>query len=236
MKTAKLTENSFKKILSAVERVLKSGGVVAVPTDTVYGLIGDATKAEVIKKIFAMKERTVGKALPIFVKSVADARKYAYISDAKAKFLEKAWPAPLETARPQGPSGAQARAGSLTGPGPVTAVFHHKEKLPKVLTGGQDTIGVRIPNHPFLLELLSRLDFPLAQTSANISGMPAARSAKNVKIYFGKAKTKPDLAIDGGELEGKPSTVIDFTGKEPVILRTGLVSRAELDKILDSVR
>ena len=212
MKTVGLTENSFKKVLSRAERILCSGGVIVVPTDTVYGIIGDATRPEVIKKIFAMKGRVAEKALPIFVKSVADARKYAYISDAKAVFLEKAWP------------------------GPVTVVFRHKEKLPKVLTGGKDTIGMRTPHHLFILELLSRLDFPLAETSANISGMLAARSAKNVEIYFGKAKIRPDLVIDGGEATGKPSVVIDFTGKEPVILRTGLVSKNELDRTLDSVR
>lgn len=236
MKIVALKEKNCNKILAQVKKVLQSGGVAVVPTDTIYGIVGDATRPDVVKKIFAMKGRAAEKALPIFVKNVKEARKYAYISDAKAKFLEKAWPAPLETARPQGPSGAQARAGSLTGPGPVTAIFQHKEKLPKILSGGKDTIGVRIPNHPLLLELLSRLDFPLAQTSANISGMPAARDVKNVEIYFGKAKTMPDLVVDGGEVLGKPSTVVDFTGKEPVILRAGLISRAELDEVLYSVR
>ena len=211
MKIYRLTDGSLKKNLSQAERILKSCGIIIVPTDTVYGILGDATKQEVIKKIFAMKDRAAEKALPIFVRSVADARKCAYISDAKAKFLEKVWP------------------------GAVTVVFQHKEKLPKILTGGKNTIGVRIPDDPFLLELLARLNFPLAQTSANISGMPAARNFKEVEIYFKKAKIKPDLVVDGGELHGKSSTVVDFTGKELMILRTGVVSRNELDKFFSEI-
>lgn len=208
MLTAKFNSKNYTKILSKAERILRSGRIVIAPTDTVYGILGDATRAEMIKKIFEIKGRPHEKALPIFVKDIAAARKYAYISDAKAKFLEKVWP------------------------GAVTAVFHHKEKLPKILTGGLDTIGIRIPDNPFLLELLALLDFPLVETSANVSGRPPAKNIKEVKEYFGKSKMKPDLVVDGGTLTGKASTVIDFTAREPVILRTGLVSRSELDRIL----
>lgn len=205
-----LQQGSYSKILSQAERILRSGGIVIAPTDTVYGILGNATKAEVIKKIFATKKRPHGKALPIFVKDIIAARRYAYISDAKAKFLEKVWP------------------------GPITAIFYHKEKLPKILTGGKDSIGIRIPNHLFLKELLARLDFPLVQTSANFSGFPSAKNMSEVKQYFGKSKIKPDLCIDGGEISGKQSTVADFTRKEPIILRTGLVSRAELDRLFNN--
>lgn len=210
MKTVKLTENSFKKILSVAERILKSGGIVIASTDTVYGIMGDAARAEVIRKIFEIKGRPKEKALPIFVKSVADARKYAYISDTKAKFLEKVWP------------------------GKVTVIFQHKEKLPKVLTGKHDTIGIRIPNHPFILELLKRLDFPLVQTSANISDKSPAKDLEDIKAYFGKAKVKPDLVVATGKIVGQSSTVIDYTGGEPIILRAGPISRIELDRMLSS--
>lgn len=212
MKVTVLHEENYKKILSMAERILKLGGIVAAPTDTVYGLLGDATRAEVVKKMFAMKKRPEEKAFPIFVKVIASARKYAYISDAKAKFLEKVWP------------------------GSLTVIFQHKEKLPKILTGGLDTIGIRIPNHRFLLELLARIEFPLAQTSANISGRPPARSRSEIKTYFGKEKERPDLIIDGGEIAGRSSAVIDFTGKEPLVLRTGAVSKTELDRILNIMK
>jgi L-threonylcarbamoyladenylate synthase len=212
MRTAKLNDKNSKKILSEVERILRLGGLVIVPTDTVYGIIGDATKAEAVKKIFAVKKRPREKVFPIFVKNVNEARKIAYIADAKAKFLERIWP------------------------GPLTVVFQHKEKLPKILTGGKDTVGIRMPNNSFLLELLSRLDFPLFQTSANISEKPPAKNIEEIKEYFGKAEAKPDLVVDGGELKGKSSTVIDYTGKEPMILRVGLVKREELDRILESIK
>ena len=211
MKVVQLTEKNLKKILSEAERILRSGGIMIVPTDTVYGIVGDATKSEAIKKIFAIKKRPQEKAFPVFIKSVVEARKFAYIADAKAKFLERIWP------------------------GPLTVVFQHKEKLPKILTGGKDSIGLRIPSHPFLLELLFKLDFPLVQTSANISDKPSAKNLEEIKNYFENAKIKPDLVIDGGELKGKSSTVVDYTGKEPMILRTGVITREELDQILESV-
>lgn len=211
MTVVKLQQVSYGKILSQAERILRLGGIVIGPTDTVYGILGDATKAEVIKKIFAIKKRPGEKALPIFVKDIAAARRYAYISDAKAKFLEKVWP------------------------GPMTVVFQHKEKLPRILTGGKDTIGIRIPVHTLIQELLARLDFPLVQTSANFYSFPPAKSMSEVKQYFGKLKIKPDLLINGGEINGKHSTVIDFIRKEPIILRTGVISRTELDQLLDSM-
>lgn len=211
MEAIALNDLNFTETLSEAERVLKSGGIIICPTDTVYGILGDATKKEAIRKTFEIKEREKEKAFPVFVKDIATARKYAYISDEKAKFLEKVWP------------------------GQVTVIFQHKEKFPKILTGGRDTLGLRIPAHKFLLDLLSRLDFPLVQTSANISGKPTAKNIKEVEEYFRTGTVKPDLIIDGGELVGKSSTIIDFTEKEPIVLRTGLVTKAELDTILGNI-
>lgn len=207
MKTIKLTKDLRKDALSQTERILRSGGVVVGPTDTVYGIFCDATNEAAIKNIFALKQRPEEKVLPIFVKDIATARQYAYISDDKAKFLEKVWP------------------------GPVTVVFQKKEKLPKILTGGPDTIGIRIPNHPFMLELLSRLDFPLAQTSANISGQTPVKRTKEFINDLTRQRLI-NIIIDGGELAGQASTVIDFTGNEPLVLRSGLVTKQELDRLM----
>lgn len=203
-------EISHDMILARVAEVVKGGGVAAVPTDTVYGLICDARNEAAIRRMFAMKQRPEEKVFPIFVKDIAAARYYGYISDAKARFLEKVWP------------------------GQVTVVFQHKEKLPRVLRGDKDTIGIRLPDHPFLLELLGRLDFPLAQTSANISENPPARNAAEVAAYFEKEEARPDLIIDGGPTLGTSSTVVDFTGNEPIILRAGPITKSELDRILDN--
>jgi L-threonylcarbamoyladenylate synthase len=170
----------------------------------VYGIFCNAQDPKAIKKVFAIKERSDAKALPIFVKDIAVARHFAYIADAKAKFLDSVWP------------------------GKVTVIFHHKEKLPPVLTGGKDTIGMRIPDHPFFLDLLSRLDFPLAQTSANISGKPPARNAEEIKSYFEGKTPSPDLVIDAGELSSVSSAVVDFTSNEPIIMRSGMITKKDL--------
>ncbi len=204
MRIISLTEVSEDEAAARVAEMTKSGGVAGVPTDTVYGLVCDARNTEAIRRMFMMKKRPREKAFPIFVKDIATARFYAYISDVKAGFLEKVWP------------------------GGVTAVFQHKEKLPPVLTGGLPTLGIRIPDAPFLSGLLMRLDFPLAQTSANISDSPPAKTATEAVAYFQNEKEQPDIIIDGGPLGGASSTVIDFTGAHPLILRAGPVSKRDL--------
>lgn len=210
MRTIVLDEESFASALEETRRTLTDGGVVIAPTDTVYGILGSAADERAIRAIFDMKRRPEEKAFPIFVKDIADARRYAYISDAKAKFLERVWP------------------------GAVTAVFQHKEQLPALLTGGRDTIGVRMPDHAFLLRLLAEFPAPLAQTSANISSEPPAKTAAEAMEYFVKSDIKPDLVIDGGAVPGISSTVIDCTGVSPLILRSGMMSKQELDRMLDS--
>lgn len=212
MEVVKLNEDTRFGVLSLAERILLSGGVVIAPTDTVYGILGNASDEETIKKIFALKQRPEEKAIPIFVKDIPTARKLAYISDAKTKFLEKIWP------------------------GPVTVIFHHKGKLPAILTGGLPTIGIRIPDHPFLSHLLSKFSSPLAQTSANIFGKPPAKNLDEIKNYFAESETKPDLVIDAGELGDKSSVVIDFTNDRPLVLRTGVLSPSELDQLFNYVR
>jgi len=207
-----LSEDTRFGVLSLAERTLLSGGIVISPTDTVYGILGDATDEETIKKIFILKKRPEEKALPIFVKDIAAARRLAYISDAKTKFLEKVWP------------------------GPVTVVFHHKEKLSPSLTGGSFTIGIRIPDNPFLQTLLGKLPFPLVQTSANIAGKPPAQNLEELKEYFMDKEVGPDLIVDGGVLKGQSSVVVDFTQDKPLVLRTGILSPAELDQLLNYVR
>lgn len=189
--------------------VLRAGGVVVAPTDTVYGLLCDGANAAAVEKMFAIKHRSREKAFPIFARDIAAARQYAYIADAKAKFLEKIWP------------------------GAVTAVFHHKEKLPVALTGGRDTIGMRIPDHPFIMALLAKMDTPLAQTSANISDASPAHTAAEAAAYFEGQEIKPDLIVDGGTVSGVASTVVDCTGVAPLILRSGVVSKSDIDRLLE---
>lgn len=204
MKIVHLTKDSYIEILDAVESVIMSGGVVVLPTDTVYGMVGDACKHAAVQKMYQLKHRPRKKALPVFVRNIAMARTYAYISDTKVKFLERVWP------------------------GPVTVIFHHKDKFPKLLSAGADTIAMRMPDNQLILDLIEKIGRPLAQTSANISGHPPAYSVEEIKNYFLYENLEPDLAVDSGEITGTPSTIIDFTRQMPLVLRAGLLTKDEL--------
>lgn len=199
-----LQEHQDKALEQSIS-VIKSGGLVVIPTDTVYGIAGDATQAKTSERLYALKMRPKGKAFPVFVRDVAMTRRFAYISDAKARFLEHVWP------------------------GPLTVIFHHKEKLPSVITANKDTIALRMPQSAFALSLLARIDIPLVQSSANISGMPAAKNSEDVIASFANQKQKPDLVIDGGEIIGMPSTIIDFTAHQPRLVRSGVMTKQDLD-------
>ena len=200
------------EIMPLLLDIIMRGGIIAGPTDTVYGIFGRADDAKVIARMFEMKKRPENKALPMFVNNMKMARWYAYISDAKARLLETIWP------------------------GPVTAVFHHKEKLPPILTGGTDAIGLRIPGYPLVLELLSQLDVPLAQSSANISGERPAKTAEEAAAYFENQKQRPDLLIDGGKISGKSSVVIDLRQNAPRMLRGGAMTQEEFETLARHIR
>ncbi len=204
-------EDSKAIALVKAEQVIRAGGIVALATDTVYGFIADATNEKTIARLFELKHRPQEKAFPLFVRDIAMARWYAYISDAKARFLERVWP------------------------GPVTVIFHHKEKLPDILTAERETIALRMPDNPFILDLLKRMDIPLAQSSANISGALPAKNAQEIVMNFENEKQKPDLIIGGDVDTDTPSTVIDLTANHIRMVRTGVVGREELETLMNSL-
>lgn len=208
MKRILLTNENAGEVLIDIEEVICQGGIVILPTDTVYGIVGDARSEHAIKKAFSVKQRPEEKAFPVFIGSISDARRWAYVSDQKAAFLEHVWP------------------------GAITVVFQKKGELPALLTGGKDTLGLRMPDHPFLLRLFSFFDFPIFQTSANVSFEEPARTPEDIVRSFGANDSAIDLFIDAGPLVGNPSTVIDYTGEHPIILRSGRISKVELDRLL----
>lgn len=193
MRTLKI--NSEGVIEKAAGLILK-GKVLVSPTDTVYGLLADATNEKAIKKLLKIKKREKGKPIPIFIENIEMAKKLAEISKSQEKFLKKVWP------------------------GKVTVVFKRKNKLPKVLFAKEKTIGLRIPNYKLVNKILERLNRPLTGTSANISGLPPSTKIKNVIKQFQDKKFQPDLILNAGNLKpSKPSKVIDLTGSKPKILR-----------------
>ena len=205
-----LTENNQSAIVGHVVDLLRRGGAVAVPTDTVYGLVADALRESAVRKLFRIKARSYHKALPVFVRDVAMAKHYAVIDAKVTKLLDELWP------------------------GKTTVVLRKKDTIPDAVTGGMRTVGFRIPDHPFIRALTDAYPNPLAETSANISGSEPAGSASEVQNTFHRHIPAPDLLVDGGRIEpAGPSTVLDLTmPSNPKILRMGAITKEELDKLL----
>lgn len=187
--------------------VIRSGGVVVFPTDTVYGFLCDASNKTAVEKIFKIKGRDFQKPISVFVKDVKMAKEFAFINEKQEGFLKKVWP------------------------GNVTVVLKSKNKLHNLVLGENETIGLRMPNYKVLNELLNELNIPLAQTSVNLAGEIPLNKPKEIIEKF-KNQEYLNLVFDGGEImSSKPSTVIDLSKNPPVILREGAVSKEELFKI-----
>lgn len=190
----------IKKIIN----ILNKGGVVAVPTDTVYGLLADATNPQAVARVLNIKERGEKKGMPIFAWSLNEAKKIALIDARQEKFLKEVWP------------------------GKVTIVLKVKKDatIASNALPSDGTIALRIPSHPFLSEILKEIKKPLTGTSANRSGLHSCLDTECIKKQL--YRKLPDLVIEGGKFaESEPSTIIDFTKTPPLLLRKG----AEYDKI-----
>lgn len=177
-----------------ITKVIREGGVVICPTDTVYGLICDATNKKAVEKIFKIKKRPKTKPLPIFVKDIKMAKEFAEIDKNQEEFLKSVWP------------------------GAVTVILKRRKGV-KLYGVAKNTIAIRIPKYKLLLGLAKQCNCPLTGTSANISGQPASGNIKEVLRQFQNKKYQPDLVIDAGILPGKPSKVIDLTVFPYKILR-----------------
>jgi len=193
MRIFKLSQDNFKETAEACLLSLKKGEVLVCPTDTVYGLLSDATNKKSVESIFAIKKRDKLKPLAVFVKDIETAKKLAFIDKSQEKFLKD---------------------------NKVTAILKARKKILSPLVYKDDTIGLRIPDYKLLNLVLERFKKPLAQTSANISGKGSSSEIKEALKGFEGEEIKPDLVIDAGDLlNNKPSTVIDLTEKEKKIIR-----------------
>jgi len=187
---------NLKTTVKIMVKSIKQGKVIVCPTDTVYGLIADATNEKAVKKLLKIKKRNARKPIPIFVKDLKTAKKLALINKQQEKFLKEVWP------------------------GKVTIVLKRKGKLPEVLFRNKKTIGLRIPDYKIISQLLLVINRPLTGTSANISGQPPSTKITEVTSRLKNQKFQPDLIIDAGNLpKSKPSIVLDLTTRPPKILR-----------------
>jgi L-threonylcarbamoyladenylate synthase len=201
---------SVSQIEQAIE-ILRRGGVVAFPTETVYGLGADATNAAAVRRIFEIKGRPATNPLICHVADETVARRYA-----------REWPL------------AASQLAKAFWPGPLTLVVPKTDDIVPEATAGRETVGLRAPDHPLTLELLRALDRPLAGPSANRSTHVSPTTAQHVRDELGDAV---DLILDGGPCAvGIESTVLDLSTDTPTILRPGGVSRAQIETVIGPVR
>ncbi len=187
--------------------ILARGGLVAFPTETVYGLGADAGSAAAVDRIFEAKGRPKGHPLIVHIGAADELRRYTARVPADAELLADAfWP------------------------GPLTIVVERGDGVAPETVGGLDTVGIRVPDHPLALALLRRFGGPIAAPSANRFGSVSPTTAKHVVDDLGPAL---DLVLDGGPCAvGVESTIIDLTGSSPVLLRPGGISAVELEAVL----
>lgn len=204
----------FKKMISKdldlAEKLLRAGELVAVPTETVYGLAANALDNEAVTKIFEAKNRPTFDPLIIHTDTLEKAKNFVVdFPEIAQKLASHFWA------------------------GAMTLLLPKKNIIPDLVTSGMDTVAIRIPSHPLTLALLARLEFPLAAPSANPFGYISPTTAQHVENQLG---TKIPLILDGGACEvGIESTIIGFEGEKAIIYRLGGISVEEIEKIIGKV-
>ena len=195
MRILKVNQKNLKEVIETALQLIKEGKVIICPTDTVYGLICDATNMKAVKGLLKIKRRPKNKPIPIFVKNLKMAKKFAKIGKNQGKILKEVWP------------------------GKVIAVLRVKGRFPKGIVCQRGKIGLRIPKYKLLNKILNKFKGPLAQTSANLTGKLTPAAIEDILNQFENKKYQPDMAIDAGRLSGKPSKVIDLTAQPFKVLR-----------------
>jgi L-threonylcarbamoyladenylate synthase len=196
----------LKRQINLAVEVLKQGGLVAYPTDTVYGLGADPLNEVAVARIYNAKNRPGNSPLPLLLADKSDLLKVALIVPEIAwRLVEQFWP------------------------GGLTLVVKKNAWVPEHIAAGGDTVAVRMPDHPVTIALIRGLGNPIVGTSANLSGKPSPVTAEEVGKQL---KNKVDLIIDGGRCPGGiESSVVDISGASPAIIREGAVPREDITKV-----
>jgi L-threonylcarbamoyladenylate synthase len=196
-----------EEIIKAAAEILHNGGLVSFPTETVYGLGADASNEAAVRKIFAAKERPYDHPLIVHLADLSQLSRWAReVSPAAQKLAEAFWP------------------------GPLTMILKKQPEVLDIVTGHQDSIGLRIPRHPIAKAILQEFGGGIAAPSANKFTHISPTTAEAVREELGD---KVDLILDGGECAvGLESTIIDLSHDTPVILRPGMITAEMLEKVL----
>ena len=202
--------NQNQEIITA-GKIIKEGGLVAFPTETVYGLGADALNPTASRKIYAAKGRPSDNPLIIHIADIKDLENIALHIPVNARQLaEKFWP------------------------GPLTMIFEKQEIVPKETTGGLDTVAVRMPAHPVALGLIRAAGGYIAAPSANTSGKPSPTLAEHVAQDL---NGRIPMILDGGAVQiGIESTIVDFSGEIPMILRPGYITLDMIQKVIGEIQ
>lgn len=197
-------------IAQAAQLLIKED-VVAIPTETVYGLAGNIYSEKAVKKIFELKQRPFFNPLIVHLSGADQLAEVVAAVPEKARILaERFWP------------------------GPLTLILKKKPGVPDLVTSGKDTVAVRVPNHPVTLELLGKLDFPLAAPSANPFGSISPTESSHVANYF---EGQLAMVLEGGACEkGIESTIVGFEGEEPVLYRLGSITMEDIMAVIGEIQ
>lgn len=201
-----IISNNIKKAID----ILNNEDIIAIPTETVYGLAGNIYSEKAIRKIFEVKQRPMFNPLIVHLHAVEQLDEIVREIPAKAKLLADAfWP------------------------GSLTLILKKRAKIPDLITAEKDTVAVRIPNHPVTLALLKELTFPLAAPSANPFNRISPTKASHVADYF---KNSIQMVLDGGDCtHGLESTIIGFENDDPIVYRLGAISIEDIEKVIGKV-
>ena len=199
----KVTQESIEKTCD----IIKNGDVAAIPTETVYGLFADATKSEACAKIFKAKDRPQDNPLIVHICDYDMLREVAAeVPEDAIKLAEAFWP------------------------GPLTMILKKSDLIPNSVSAGLDTVGIRMPSNPVILEVISKTRLPLAGPSANRSGRPSPTDGQTV---YDDMVGRIPMVLDGGSCNiGVESTVISLAGEQPILFRPGYITQKQLSQVL----
>jgi len=191
--------------------ILRQGGLIAYPTDTVYGLGACLSIPQAVERIYKIKERPRNMPLPLLLADISQIEEYTETVPQLAWILIRSFL-----------------------PGALTLVLPKSNRVPDTVTSGGTTVAIRVPDHPIPIALIKGLGAPIVGTSANLSGRPSPLAADEVYSQLGN---EIDFIIDGGRCPGgKESTVVDVTGEAVTVLREGAISRQELERVCQGIQ